>query len=255
MFKDFPILQHFSINTYFRYLIPSIKPNLKKALWIDADILVLCDLKELFELDLNDKPLGAVPYLYEHSKYRKTNIHKTILRLKEKLNLPSDHLYFNAGVMVLNLEYWRKKGWMTQLFALTNKLKTIIECPDQDILNILSKNHYRILPDTYNSIVDINYLLNKKYASAPKIIHFTGGNNLRPWTAINCPYRDLYMKYANQTPFKTFFSNLRLEKVIINQDIYTNKIMRFLFQKKKTKKGKLIVKVCKIPIYWKGQKK
>ena len=230
-FKNFPIIKHFSINTYFRYLIADIAPTLKKALWVDCDMLITSDIGSLWDIDLKDKCLGAVPYLYEKKQYRHSNICAGILKLKQNLGLPAKHTYFNAGLLLLNLDYWRQNNWTKKLFDLTLEKKDLLECADQDILNIVSQNNYLILPDTYNSIVDINYILKREPKNLPHIIHFTGGNSLRPWIARNCPYRDLYYSYALKTPFKDFF--LEKEKALISVQVEQEKrygrLIRFFF--------------------------
>ena len=50
----------FSASSYSRYFIPEIAPDLKKALYLDADIIVSGDIAELYHQDLEDYALGAV---------------------------------------------------------------------------------------------------------------------------------------------------------------------------------------------------
>ncbi len=59
MFPDNHI--HTSVATYYRLRIPEILPqNISKALYLDGDIIVEQDLKELWNLDLSNAVLGAV---------------------------------------------------------------------------------------------------------------------------------------------------------------------------------------------------
>jgi len=48
LFKNFPDVAHFSLNMYFRYLIPELKPNLNKALYIDTDMIIGGDILQHF---------------------------------------------------------------------------------------------------------------------------------------------------------------------------------------------------------------
>lgn len=51
---------YISLSTYNRFLIPKLKPQLKKVLYMDVDIIVLGDIQELYNEDLEGYALGAV---------------------------------------------------------------------------------------------------------------------------------------------------------------------------------------------------
>ena len=55
-------LQRFSIASTFRLLLPKIiSPALEKIIYLDADTIVNLDIKELWRVELEDKPLAAIP--------------------------------------------------------------------------------------------------------------------------------------------------------------------------------------------------
>jgi lipopolysaccharide biosynthesis glycosyltransferase len=91
--KNFPVNGHASVATYFRLLLPSLLPaEIDRVLFIDADTVVTADLQELWHQPLQGKALGAVP---------------------EHISSCRDHNYtfgdyFNAGVMLVDLQRWRQ---------------------------------------------------------------------------------------------------------------------------------------------------
>ena len=52
---------HFRPETYFRLLAPSLLPNVKKAIYLDSDLIVNADIAELFDTDVTGYLLGATP--------------------------------------------------------------------------------------------------------------------------------------------------------------------------------------------------
>ena len=199
-FDNFPIKRHFSLNTYFRYLIPNIKPELNKVLYIDTDMMVVGDIKEIFDTDISEYGIGAVPYIDEYYNKGMYNDYK------KNLFIPETHLYFNAGMLLINCEYWRKYNIVDLLFAKTNELKDKLDAPDQDILNIVFANSYKRLDDKYNIVVDMTctYTDIHEYVSKLSgcyILHYTGGQKMRPWMNKNVPYESVFWALASNTPF------------------------------------------------------
>lgn len=133
---------HVSLATYFRILMPDILPkNLNKVLYLDCDLLVCKSIKSLWDTDILNYSLGAV---YDGG----TDDIRTYNRLK----YDSLQGYFNAGVLLVNLAYWRE-------FQISNKLLMFIEqYPerlmfwDQDALNSVLIQTTKILPFKYNML-------------------------------------------------------------------------------------------------------
>ncbi|GHT96385.1 hypothetical protein FACS1894141_6480 [Spirochaetia bacterium] len=97
--KECPVRvgDHVSLATYFRILMPSILPsNLDKILYLDCDIIVRKSLVDLWATDITHNPIGAV---YDMTIDDIRNYNR--LRYDRALG------YFNAGVLLVNLKYWR----------------------------------------------------------------------------------------------------------------------------------------------------
>jgi lipopolysaccharide biosynthesis glycosyltransferase len=216
-FAHFPNLMHFSLNTYFRYLIPELKPELQKVLYIDSDMVITADVGKLFDTDMQGAPLAAVPYRDERPDLNHFVRAQKGQHIKQILGLPDTHLYFNAGLLMLDCEYFRQHGWVNKLFELTSQLAETIKYPDQDILNIIVCNNYHVLDDTWNAVIDIDKMYGVQHTELPKVLHFTGGAGTRPWLSLTCPYREEFDKYASKTPFANELFTKRLEFEILVQ--------------------------------------
>lgn len=143
-FKDFKTGARTTVATYFRFLIPDLKPNIDRAIYIDCDVVVLDDIVKLYEEDLGDYIIGAIP---EYG-YDLINILKDI---KNNYNINLEHIYFNAGVLLIDCDKWRRENVTQKLFELEQKYKSVLIHLDQDILNKYFDCNYKRLNIKYNA--------------------------------------------------------------------------------------------------------
>ena len=197
-FRDFPKLLHYSLSAYNRYLIADLVPDVKKAIYLDVDIIVRSDIQEFYNLSLDGYVLGAV-------SEEVFNNSSDYIQRKKRLNLALSHKYFNSGVLLLDLEQWRDRKIMPRLMDLTDQKKDLSYYVDQDVLNLLFENNYKILPARYN--LQIWNIFEKKISYTewqttilnPAFIHFS--SNFKPWCWQDVPYEKEFWKYAQQTSF------------------------------------------------------
>ena len=91
-----PSLKRFSIAATFRFLLPKIIfPAIEKIIYLDADTIVNLDIRELWRVELEDKPLAAVVDIGAYN----------LPLCTEGIVKPEN--YFNSGVLLMNLEKWR----------------------------------------------------------------------------------------------------------------------------------------------------
>jgi len=171
----FPNLKHYSLNTFSRYFIPEIAPNLSKVIYIDVDAIIKGDIAELYSEDLGKYAVGAVLEDFYVGNYT---------TLKEKIwpQYAGGDQYFNAGVMLLDIQKFIKNKCQEKLIGLTIQLFDKLSCPDQDVFNILFDGKFKILDYRYNFMPDHSEMLKKKHPERgevkPLIIHYTGK---KPW--------------------------------------------------------------------------
>lgn len=171
----FPNLKHYSLNTFSRYFIPEIAPNLGKAIYIDVDVIIKGDIAELYNENLGGHAVGAVLEDFYVGNYT---------TLKEKIwpKYRGGDQYFNAGVMLLDIQKFIKNKYQEKLIGLTIQLYDKLSCPDQDVFNILFDGKFKILDYRYNFMPDYLAMLQKRHPERgevkPLVIHYTGK---KPW--------------------------------------------------------------------------
>ena len=122
IFKDFPPTGNYSVACYLRLLSPSLLPNLEKVLYLDCDLVVNGSIKELWNLDISNYSMAALP-----DALLSYNI------VKDYLNY--DYYkegYINSGVLLINLKYWRENNIQEKLVDYLNT--HTVKLPDQDAL-------------------------------------------------------------------------------------------------------------------------
>lgn len=184
------------LETYYRTAIGRILPAARnKAIYMDVDVVVRGDIGELFYEDLGGKTLGAVADCYQDRR------REHLKNLFENTNIPAktgDAAYFNAGVLLIDLNRWRKLEIEKKLFNFMRGNPGKLFYHDQDALNVVLSGDSRILPAKYNFLAEYaeHYGEHK-----PLIVHYAGG--AKPWYVFSAlPYQSDYVYYANKTPWK-----------------------------------------------------
>ena len=136
---------HVNRAAYLRLLIPELVPeNVNRVIYLDTDLVVLDDIQELWEMDLEGKPLGAVPDLgiLASSRMRRQK--------EETLGIEEGELYFNSGVMVMDLKAWRENQYGPQVIRCVEEGN--FRHHDQDGLNKVFQDNWKPLPLRWNVI-------------------------------------------------------------------------------------------------------
>lgn len=101
----------FQITTLARLLMGSLLPDtVTKALYLDADTVVLRPLHSLYKLHLGNRLAAMAP---EPTIYPE---------VKALLGLPEKAAYYNAGVILLNLSGWREQCMEENCFSYYNRM-------------------------------------------------------------------------------------------------------------------------------------
>ncbi len=182
---------HVTISTYNRFLISKIKPDIEKLIYLDVDIIALDDIDLLFGQDIENYTLGAIPEDFED---KNNNIERI-----DTLKLDKNHNYFNAGVLLINNKKWVEDNICEKLFETEKRYRNILKWADQDILNIVFNNNYKILDKKFN------YMTQEKEAANNIILrHYNTGD--KPWryspkTKIKINNFEDFWEYAKLTEF------------------------------------------------------
>lgn len=191
---DLPTNVRYRQEAWYRLILPSLLPDLDRVLWLDADLLILHSIDELWAMDLGGKPLAAVP----------NALSPRDRGLPLKLNMADPNRYFNTGVMLMDLKRMRAIGTEEKLRKAATCYREHNLYADQDVFNPVFGDCYMPLPLPWNVTTGTYFYAReairvhgmRRYTEAirrPKIVHYT---QHKPWlhTSLH-PYRDLYLRH------------------------------------------------------------
>ncbi|MFA6430419.1 MAG: glycosyltransferase family 8 protein [Candidatus Paceibacterota bacterium] len=221
-YEDLFTSDHITKATYYRISIPNLLNNkIKKILYLDCDLIVLGDLLELFEKSVDNYFIGAVE--------------EKVSDTKKDLGIDEKKPYFNAGVMLMNLNKWREANISEKTLSFARKNPEKIKLWDQDSLNAILVDKWLILDNRYNFLTsEIERTLFKKTIGGPGplVVHYS--SSIKPWKFNGKhPYNDEYFYYLKKTGWNRIF-------------IYTPKMRSVIIKTIKLKRS--LIKLIKKPI-------
>lgn len=192
---------HISIATYYRLFSASVLPgNIEKVIYMDCDMIVRGSLEELWNLNIDNKALGAV--------YQQISVSQG--KDKKRLGIEQEYGYFNAGLLLLNLKYWRENNVTDRLFSFIQNSYSSIRQHDQDVLNAVLYKEAMPISYTWNYLSIFYKFKNLEFPqyvgysakiNNPTVVHFVSVP--KPWDyGCDNPYRKEYYEYLDMTPFK-----------------------------------------------------
>lgn len=157
---DAPVYGHVTLPSYFRMLLPEILDS-EKVIYLDTDTLVRRDLTDLWNVPMEDCPLQAaqdVAAPWINAEVSSDYFEDTLPYLAaikpvanyEALGIQSDLPYFNAGVITMNLDLWRKEGIVDQVIGYLNTYKEHVLWWDQYSLNAVLAGRWKQLDHRWN---------------------------------------------------------------------------------------------------------
>ncbi len=204
-FSTMPLAPGLSPATYYRLLIPHILPgDIRKVLYLDSDIIVRHSLLPLWETDINRYAIAAV-----------TDVDEALIEKYNRQKYSPSLGHFNAGVLLINLDYWRENNIHSEIELYIKTHVEDIRFADQDILNYVLQKRKITLPIKYNTQTCFLWVLDKvrydywKYEKEvlearkdPVIIHYSNAD-CKPWME-DCihPFSSSFFKYQNETKWK-----------------------------------------------------
>jgi len=200
--------RYFQIETYYRLFIPLIFPNFEKVIYLDGDIIVNDDISQLFTIEISGYLIGAV-----RDSIVTGAMLSPIFNLREYFQnehkLKNPYNYFQAGVMIMNLNEFRNQNIGLNMIEYANSHNCYLV--DQDVLNLFCEEKVKFIEQKWNlechSIAcevakSAPLEIYKEFLDArknPKIFHYAGEN--KPWNSINLEYSEFFWEYARQTPW------------------------------------------------------
>lgn len=133
-----------------RLALPGIFPTENRVLWLDVDTIVEQDIGEIFDRDLAGNYVAMV---------------------EEPVRSKYPFTYYNAGVMLMDLEALRADDTWRKWIKLINREP--FTAKDQDVINLICQGEILTLGPEWNSAGHIT-----QNAEDPYIRHYAG--SLRP---------------------------------------------------------------------------
>lgn len=223
--------QRWNPIVFARLYCPTLFPALDRILYLDCDTVINDNIFSIWNEDITGYSCAAVqePISYGH---------------KKNLGLNKNDLYFNSGVMLIDLKKWRYDHTERKFSFFIKSRNGKIPYVDQGVINAVINNEIKILP-VINNMSTQNYEYGYSDYQAyrgdriiykeeeieeglnnPTIIHFTSSfKTLRPWIKnSNHPKVEIWEKYRTVTPWKDtelWRDNREIKKIIIAKIINT----------------------------------
>ena len=158
-FDGLKVNERFPVSMYYRFLLPEMLLNEDRVLYLDCDIIVRHSLKEMYNTDISGMSMAAVV-----GESTDDIVWENSLKLTTK--------YFNSGVLLVNLDYWRQYRIFDKLINWLRENPDKCSLPDQNALN-------KVLEGT---VVYLNYTYNYQewwYGEMTRWMHYTKWDEIK----------------------------------------------------------------------------
>lgn len=212
-----------------RMLLPYfLDQSINRVLYLDSDTIVNDSIKEFYEMSLNEKTVAMV--LDSLGGTYKI----------EQLGFEKQELYFNSGVILYDLDKWRKEQYSEKIIEHVKMGNMHYTSPDQDLINVICKEgiarvsakyNFQPVHKVYKDKTYFNCYGQEGYYTAEEIedarrnvviyhsFRFVGEF---PWNKGSIhPYKNLFNHYLELSPWKDYVRKpadssvfMKIEKVL-----------------------------------------
>jgi len=209
LFRDFPLGENYQsvhitcMATYYRLYAAEVLPKtIDKIIYLDGDIIIRDSLLGLWQTNIEGFPIAGAP-----------DTENCTVSHYNRLRYPQSHGYFNAGVLLINLKYWRDNNTLKDFLQVIKENRALLRCHDQDVLNILFHEKKVVLPLKYNmqnsflfcrEQVPLTWVFDEQIKEGqkhPVIVHFSANPKL--WNSdSHHPYKSEFVYYRNMTEWR-----------------------------------------------------
>lgn len=182
------VRKRFRVSAYYRLLIAKLLPDVDKVVYLDCDLAVLCDIAELYNVNLGENLVAAVEDRGVLTGWVKD---PKFIPYLNGLGMKDVSWYFNSGVLVMNLSEIRRRNLFEDFLDVAKRNTCYFM--DQNVLNVVCEGHVVRLDYSWNV-----QLSNPVEEDAPlKIIHYCGVK--KPWMSFSAQFADEWWRYARKT--------------------------------------------------------
>lgn len=199
----------YKINSYYRLLAPYFILEYKKAIYLDVDMIVREDISKLFDVDIKGAYLGATKDVAGQGYY-KLGVRKDLVHdFTNIIGLDDVSNYFQAAVLIVNLEKFRKNFSMDRIKEICAEKPWMFI--DQDVYNYIVGKEVFFLDLKWNvtaktvvgeGLENAPEELSELYTEArknPYIIHYPGEK--KPWLFLKSDFAYYFWQEARRSVF------------------------------------------------------
>jgi len=180
-FNHLVIREHFSHAVYLRLLLPGMLPDVSRLIYLDCDLLVEAPLAPLWATDVEGMACAGVPET----------------GLAGRLGVER---YVNSGVLLMNLDYWRRHEIAAQCIAWLANNREQALMVDQDAINVVLQGKIVFVPGKWNLNSADELGPDSLEAHPERVLHFAGP--YKPWHRYyDFGLAEIYRKYRAATPW------------------------------------------------------
>ncbi|KAI7745058.1 hypothetical protein M8C21_034024 [Ambrosia artemisiifolia] len=179
--------EYMSVFSHWHYALPKIFPSLKKIVVLDDDIVVQRDLSALWNLDMNEKVIGAVRFCAVKFGAIKNYLGKE--------NYDGNSCTWMSGLNIIDLVRWREHDVTRMYQSLVQQHLTETTTLGATMLTfqglLMPLDEKWVL-----SGLGHNYGVTNEAINKAAVLHFNG--NMKPWLELGIPnYKAHWRKYLN----------------------------------------------------------
>jgi lipopolysaccharide biosynthesis glycosyltransferase len=201
-----------------RVLLPELLDGVDRAVYLDADVLAMTSIAPLWNTPLDGLPIAAVRNVVEPA------LHAHV----RGLGIGDAHDYFNAGVLVMDLDAMRDADALDGITRFVASRHGDLTWFDQDALNVVFAGRWRALAPRWNAMNSLwtwTEWAEEAHGAAevyeamtnPAILHFEGPAVCKPWHQLSVhAFRDRYRATLARTPWRNepLLERTRLNRLI-----------------------------------------
>lgn len=219
-----------SIEAYFRLFFPYLFTDVDKILWLDSDLIIQSSLKPLYDMNI-EQCFAAVGQCVNDEFGQRAE-------LKDRIGLPAEAVYFNSGVMLLNLKYWREKLERDELLKVIYKHNETKNDYDQEVLNVVFAGHFLTF-DSHIYNVQLHHVFfdcHPEIVEKASIVHFTVD---KPWNVrYGRRYAAVWWKYARQAGYGKEYLFWCIKHYLYICLRFCKRVVRYLWNLAREHKGR-----------------
>lgn len=179
---------YYSAATYFRIFIGGIYPEYDRVLYLDSDLVFVGDIAKMYNTDIGVNLVGAV--------------REDVMAMEDVFGRYADVVvgvprekYFNAGILLIDLDRYRALGMEERFISLLRQRKFTV-AQDQDYLNLLCRDMVYYFDPSWNH-TSVRGALND--GRTPNIVHYK--MDWKPWHYDGVLFEELFWEYADACAF------------------------------------------------------